>query len=376
MLKMQKKNLPPPRALSDAYDRLVTAGTISDDFAQRSVLAQLQQLVQALAQAPGSLVSRLFSRRTQEEAARSLYIWGNVGRGKSMLMDLFFEHAPVPARQRVHFHAFMQDIHARIHQIRQDSALSKSGIDPVIAVAREIASQSRLLCFDELQATDVADATLLYRLFEELFALGVVVVSTSNHPPASLYTGGIQKERFAKFIALIESHMEVVSLTSEQDYRHKQAASPQRYYYFPLNAGAAAFVEQHIQALGAVAPSHGALMVQGRRLPFTLYGETIGRFRFADLCETALGPADYLAIARRLRWLILEEIPALGPEKRNEAKRFVTLIDALYEHKVKLICTAACPPEQIYREGDGAFEFARTVSRLAEMQSGKWQRHA
>jgi len=360
------------------YDGFVENGTIKDDPAQREVLAVLQLLREQLVsggKSNGRLLSR-FIRKQPANTTRGIYIWGNVGRGKSMLMDLFYNSVNIGHKRRVHFHAFMQEVHARIHKLRQNPQANRSGADPVIVLAQQIAGETTLLCFDELQATDVADATLLYRLFNQLFEAGVIVVSTSNHPPASLYTGGVQRERFGKFIALIEEHMHVVSLSSPQDYRHLQLKSLQQMYYYPLDAGANPFVTQVIERVcNNTHPKQETITVHGRSLTFTLYDDAIGRFRFAELCETALGPADYLSIARRMDMVILTDIPKLGPEKRNEAKRFVTLIDALYEHKVKLICTAEVAPEALYAEGDGAFEFKRTVSRLAEMQSAKWMDH-
>jgi len=369
------------------YERLVAQGSIKHDDAQRQVLAALAALQAQLTQAsPSSSGERSeirgsIARLTQAvkwipgsafgspkmTAVRGMYIWGNVGRGKSMLMDLFFEHVPLKKKRRIHFHAFMQEIHTRIHRLRQEKQ-----DDPVAVLARQLADETTLLCFDELQANDVADATLLYRLFSGLFDAGVIIVSTSNHPPATLYTGGHQRERFAKFIELIEERMQVMALSSAEDYRQMQARSLQKTYFYPLGPAADVFIDNILQRLGAGEPHRETLSVQGRNTFFTLYNKTIGRFTFHQLCESTLGPADYLALAKRLNTLILTDIPRLPPEKRNEAKRFVTLIDALYEHKVKLIATAAAAAEQLYPEGDGAFEFKRTVSRLAEMQSEKY----
>ena len=371
-LKSKKKN--ELMAVSDllaGYERAQQSGEIHDDPAQRRVLEKLGELSAALTEGGSErpfLLRRLWSKQNKAEA-RSLYIWGQVGRGKSMVMDLFFDAAPVSQKRRVHFHAFMQEVHARIHELRQHGARGKSGADPVIELARDIAASTRLLCFDELQATDVADATLLYRLFAELFEQKVVIVSTSNRPPAELYTGGIQKERFTKFIALIESHMDVAALDSQTDYRGIKTPAHQKTYHYPLGQDAEAFIRSWV---GDVQPVQGSLSVMGRKLPFRRYGTDAGRFSFHDLCEQPVGAADYLAIAKQVRLLILTDIPKLAAEKRNEAKRFVTLIDALYEHKVKLVATAEVAAEQIYDSGDGSFEFKRTVSRLHEMQSESW----
>lgn len=355
------------------YDELVENGHIRNDDAQRGVLLELEKLLERPAQPAAkkpSLLGRWLNKSRAEAPVRGLYIWGNVGHGKSMLMDLFFAHVPLAQKRRVHFHAFMQEVHRRIHHLRLDERYSG---DPVVALAAQLAAETTLLCFDELQASDVADATLLYRLFQGLFSAGVTIVSTSNHPPATLYTGGVQRERFAKFIGLIEEKMQVMALSSDADYRHMQLKSLHKTYHFPLGREADAFIERVLEHICAsTAPAEDRLSVQGRVTKFLRYDESIGRFTFAELCESALGPADYLALAKRLDTVILTGIPRLPPEKRNEAKRLVTLIDALYEHKVKLVCTAEVPPDAIYGEGDGGFEFRRTVSRLTEMQSEKY----
>lgn len=365
---------PRASALHLRYDALVRQGRIQDDKAQRAVLDGLEALIRSLGeQQPERAIGGLFKKQPEAKTPKSLYLWGKVGRGKSMLMDMFFQTVPAEKKRRVHFHAFMQEVHSRIHQIRRDRKHTKGGADPVMVLAREISEATSLLCFDELQATDVADATLLYRLFSGLFEAGVVVVSTSNHPPASLYTGGVQRERFNKFIHLIEERMRVMPVSGPHDYRQTQMQAMQQTYYFPLGVKADAFISGAIARLCAnTQPHRESIAVHGRVLPFDLYDNSVGRFTFGDLCEGALGAADYLALAARLDTVILTGIPALPPEKRNEAKRFVTLIDALYEHRVKLLCTAAVPPEKIYGEGDGAFEFGRTVSRLKEMQSAQW----
>ncbi|MDX1974370.1 MAG: cell division protein ZapE [Rickettsiales bacterium] len=353
------------------YNRALAAGELKEDEAQRDIVQKLDILRAQLEYAESTSLSNIgnfLKRAVKLKSPRSLYIWGNVGRGKSMLMDMFFEHVPVERKRRVHFHAFMQEVHARLHQLRQ-----RNEGDPVSLLARDIASETSLLCFDELQATDVADATLLYRLFSQLFDAGIIIVSTSNHPPASLYTGGIQRERFSKFITLIEERMSVASLSSPTDYRHQQIKSLDKRYVTPLGLSADNFITETIARLSAGAPPEvGRIHVLGRVLTFPLYSGSIGRFSFAQLCENPLGPADYLEIAKRCDTMLLENIPQLSPEKRNEAKRFVTLIDALYEHKVKLLATAATAPDQLYPEGDGNFEFKRTISRLAEMQSAGW----
>ncbi len=349
--------------LNKSYEQLVSSGQIQNDVAQQNLLTLLQKTLDNLL--PPKKKS-IFNKGKSAEKQLSLYIYGNVGRGKSMLMDLFFAAVPDSIKKRrVHFHAFMQEVHARIHKLRQSG-----GGDPVAMLARELAEETKLLCFDELQATDVADATFLYRLFEGLFAHNVVIVSTSNRPPAALYTGGVQAERFTKFITLIEEKMTIAALSSPEDYRYQQGYSQLQFYYYPLGEGADKFITQTLKNMGINTPaSNEHLAVQGRQIAFSAYNKKIGFFTFRELCETMIGAADYLALAKRLTTIILTGIPKLSPEQRNEAKRFSTLIDTLYEYKIKLICTAAVPAEEIYQHGDGAFEFQRTVSRLVEMQS-------
>lgn len=349
--------------LSDSYTALVDAGSIQNDREQQNLLLMLQQTLDGLI-APKK--KTLLGKPKPSAKIASLYIYGNVGRGKSMLMDLFFNAVPSTIKKRrVHFHAFMQEVHLRIHKIRQ-----KGAGDPVSMLANEIAKETELLCFDELQATDVTDATLLYRLFERLFASNICIVSTSNRPPAALYTGGVQAERFDKFIGLIEDKMTVAALSSPDDYRYQQGYQQLRYYFYPLGEHADRFIAQNLKNMGIHnEASTENLMVQGRNIEFKAYSHKIGFFTFKELCETMLGAADYLALAKRLHTIFLVNIPKLSAEKRNEAKRFSTLIDTLYEYKIKLICTAEAHAEELYQEGDGSFEFKRTVSRLIEMQS-------
>lgn len=367
--KMPQKNIHQTTQLLSEYQNLVENKKIQDDAAQRQVLAALQTVLFTLKnrRAKKSILSFKLPKTTNApKDSHNLYIWGDVGRGKSMLMDLFFAAAPTQNKRRVHFHAFMQEVHARVHEIRR-----KGLGDPVAFLAREIAKETALLCFDELQATDVADASLLYRLFEGLFSSGVCIVSTSNRPPESLYTGGVQAERFENFIALLKEKMTIASLNAQADYRYLQGKNAIKLYHYPLGTDADEFVSASLKRLGADAPATNEnFVVHGRKSSFTAYKDgKIGLFSFAQLCEAALGAADYLALAKRLNAIIITDIPALAPEQRNEAKRFVTLIDTLYERKVQLICTSAVPPEKIYDLGDGSFEFHRTVSRITEMGS-------
>lgn len=356
-----------------AYFSLVDADHVQEDEAQLIVLEHLQLLHEQLleASAPKSPLTLLTGRRKNEISG--LYIWGSVGRGKSMLMDLFFQTAPVEKKRRVHFHRFMQEVHEKLHEIRQESRHKGKGGDPVAILVRQLTDAVELLCFDELQATDVTDASLIFRIFEGLFESGVVVVSTSNHPPETLYTGGVQRERFDKLTALLREKMQEVPLTSSIDYRTRQLKSLTRLFYHPLGKDADWFIHDVLSNIAPhLRPVSQMFTVHGHEINITVYGDSIGRADFAMLCGQAYGAADYLAIADEYDIFILTNVPRLTPENRNEAKRFVTLIDTLYEHKVKLIMTSDAPPEQLYPEGHGSFEFQRTVSRLMEMQGRKY----
>lgn len=370
--RMQNYLVAMPPNLTIRYQQLIEQGSIIGDAAQQRLLVMLQTILDEL---PSARKKSFFRINKTTAEVHSLYIYGNVGRGKTMLMDLFFDAVLENnnlKKRRVHFHAFIQEVHARIHKLRQ-----KADGDPVSVLAREIAKETQLLCFDELQATDVADATILYRLFEELFAHDICIVSTSNRPPSALYTGGVQAERFEKFIKLIKEKMIIAALSSPEDYRYQQIKNQSPLYYYPLGREADKFIVDILATLGVKGkPIQETLIVQGRQMLFDAYNNKIGVFTFHTLCEEMLGAADYLALARRLDTIILTAIPELQPEQRNEAKRFCTLIDTLYEHKTKLICTAAVAIEEIYQDGDGSFEFQRTVSRLVEMQSENYGKHA
>jgi cell division protein ZapE len=362
---MPHKTTHKTKILFKQYEQLILEGKIKNDAAQREVLQFLHNTIDSL-----SIPKKISLLRKREKKSQNLYIWGEVGRGKSMLMDLFFAAAPVTKKRRIHFHAFMQEDHARIHEIRKKNQNVGGISDPIALLAKQIAEETSLLCFDELQATDVADASILYRLFEGLFAQNICIISTSNRPPEKLYTGGVQAERFNNFITLIKEKMQVTTLPSPDDYRYLQAQNFDKNYYYPLDANADIFIAEKLKKFAAKTPvTMEILHIHGREIGVKTYGGEIGFFSFAELCENPLGAADYLAIASKFPIIFLTGIPTLTPEKRNEAKRFVTLIDALYEHKNKLIITAAIPPEKIYEHGDGAFEFHRTVSRLTEMSN-------
>ena len=342
------------------YNTLVKAGTVTDDAAQKAALPEFERIRAALA-AP---VKRGFFRKAPTPP-KGLYLWGGVGRGKSMLMDFFVSHVTVPAR-RVHFHAFMQEIHASMHEAR------KRGVDDAIApVAADIAASVRLLAFDEMQITDITDAMIVGRLFEALFAAGVLVVTTSNRVPDDLYKDGLNRQLFLPFISLLKEHMVVWELSSPTDYRQDRlAGSPT--YFTPLGSDASAQMNSVWKDFtgGDTAPLD--LLVNGRTVTLSQYRSGVGRANFFDLCAKPLGPADFLVIANACKVLMIDDIPMLSRSNFNEAKRFVTLIDTLYEAQVRLICSAAAKPEMLYLEGEGTFEFERTASRLREMQSEDW----
>ena len=352
-------------------------GQITRDPAQESAVAWLQGLHDALAHPKRGGFFGLFGKPVE---ARGIYICGDVGRGKSMLMDLFFETAAVKEKRRVHFHAFMQEVHDDIKFWRdlskqdqktklKELGLKGKGTDPIPPVAKKIADAAHLLCFDEFQVTDVADAMILGRLFEALFGFGVIVVATSNRPPHELYEGGLNRQLFLPFIAMLQSKLDIYQLDAATDYRVDRVKG-MKVYFTPL--GAEADGEMDL-AWAAIIGTHGSgpadIRVKGRRLRFARAANGAVRESFQNLCAKNHGPADYLAIAREFHTVFLDGIPKMDKSKRNEAKRFVTLIDALYEHNVNLVASADGEPDDLYPSGDGSFEFGRTASRLKEMQA-------
>jgi cell division protein ZapE len=358
-------------------ERRVAEGALASDPAQHRAAVALQDLHDRLrgAAADGLLgrLRGLFGKAPEPQ--RGLYIHGPVGRGKSMLMDLFFAGAPLRPKRRVHFHAFMQEVHDLIHRWRQGERAwvvgRPSGDDPIPAVAARIAQDARLLCFDEFQVTDVADAMILGRLFSALFGLGVVVVATSNVPPDRLYEGGLNRQLFLPFIALLKQRMAVCHLHSPTDWRLRDTDGAPS-YFTPLDAAADARMDAAWDALTGGDDEPATIAVKGRKLIVPRASAGYARFGFADLCERALGAPDYLALAARYEVVFLDRIPRLKPEQRNAARRLIVLIDALYEARVRLFCSAAAAPDRLYAEGDGVAAFARTASRLVVMTAPDW----
>jgi cell division protein ZapE len=353
-----------------AYEQLIAAHELKPDTAQERAVAALDRLAGSIAN-PGSFFSRLFGSHSDEPAG--VYLWGGVGRGKSMLMDLAFEHIAISPKRRVHFHEFMLETHARLRKARE-----REEGDPIEPVAEEIAAEAKLLCFDEMQVTNPADAMILSRLFGKLLDQDVKVVTTSNRPPRDLYMGGLNRELFIPFIELIERRMLVVEVNGPTDYRLDRLTGVE-VWHVPNGPEATADLSRAFFQLTdypvedrAKVPSEDIEVGGGRTLhvPKSLKGVAV--FSFKRLCGEPRGAADYLAIARRFHTVIIVGIPVMGPDMRNEAARFVTLIDALYEHKVKLLAAADAEPDGLYPIGDGSFEFQRTVSRLEEMRSAEY----
>jgi len=354
------------------YRVLQHTGALAHDAAQELAAEKLQSLHKALKhyqpseKASGWRERLGLARRREMEAPQGLYIFGPVGRGKSMLMDLFFATAPIERKRRVHFHAFMIEMQETLHHWRQE----KDGPDDVIAaLADKIAGEATLLCFDEFHVSNIADAMILGRLFEALFDRGVVVVATSNYEPDDLYKGGLQRDRFLPFIALIKEKLDVLELDAARDYR-LQRIKDMRLYFFPLGQPAARHMKESFARLtGGAGPRPDHLIVQERRLDVPRQADGVAWFDFEELCARPLGAADYLAIATHFNTVLIDCVPTLSPDHRDQARRFVTLIDELYEHRVNVVIAAAAPPERLYPSGDGSFDFERTISRLNEMQS-------
>ena len=358
-----------------AYQEKVAAGVLQRDPAQETAARKLDDLADRLG---SPKKGGWFSK---PETVRGLYLWGGVGRGKSMLMDLFVAGAPVEAKRRVHFHEFMASVHDAIgawrglsdsERRRSEWRVKGAGDDPIAPVAKEIAAGAQLLCFDEFQVTQIADAMILSRLFEQLFARGVTVVATSNRHPDDLYKNGINRQLFLPFIDLLKTQCDVHELASARDYRLEHlTGSP--VWHAPLGAAANAAMAEHWDKLTVGAePQSCTLTVKGRQITISREAAGVAWMSFEELCARPLGAQDYLQLASTFHTVMIDDIPQLTPAKRDQAARFVTLIDALYEARTKLVASAEAEPDDLYPEGDGSFEFQRTASRLHEMRSATY----
>ncbi|MEE9375158.1 MAG: cell division protein ZapE [Rhizobiaceae bacterium] len=372
----QKINLHP---LAKAIGTRVSKGALQEDLQQKPVICFLDQLLDQLsAPAPGnkkSALGWLFGNAPApiSNSARGLYLWGGVGRGKSMLMDLFFDLAPVKMKKRVHFHGFMQDVHQRIHQWRQlQKSMKDKSADPIPPLAEALAKEFHLLCFDEFAVTDVADAMILARLFTGLFERGVTVVATSNVAPDLLYKEGLNRSFFLPFIEVVKNRMEVMELASDKDYRMEKLSDAE--IYLAGKGAASRFQELWEEMTSGLKIAPATIEVSGRRLEFPLSCGGIVRASFAELCEKPLGAGDYLALSGRFHTLFLEAVPIMQHSDRNAVKRFIALVDTLYDKGMLLIVEAAASPNKLYvvDHGTEAFEFQRTSSRLQEMQGQPW----
>jgi cell division protein ZapE len=360
-----------------AYSAMVAAGELAQDASQAMAAERLQALWANLrgyeprpAPEPAGLLSRLLRRRKPQPAApRGLYLVGEVGRGKSMLMDLFFDTADVARKQRIHFHRFMQNAHSRVHAWRRENP---DGSDPIPPLAASIAAEAALLCFDEFQVNDIADAMILGRLFQALFDRGVVVVATSNVTPDNLFKGQPGRDAFLPFIALLKQRLDVWMMDSGRDFRRERMRGV-RTWHVPSDARADRALDQAFaQLTGNAVGKPVSLGVMGRELRVPLAAQGVARFDFDALCGTPLGAGDYLAIASAFHTLILDGIPRLSPDNYDVARRFIVLIDTLYDQRVKLIASADALPDKLYMRGENAKMFERTASRLDEMQSEDW----
>jgi cell division protein ZapE len=358
------------------------AGEIHADPVQEKVVLRLQAIHDQLAAMASAqpvktgLLARLGLGHAPKppEGPHGLYIWGSVGRGKSMLMDLFFADAPVARKRRVHFHEFMLEVQARLHRRREELAAKGAPpeSDTIVPIGKEIAAETRLLCFDEFQVTNIADAMILGRLFETLFEEGITVIATSNRAPDDLYKNGLQRDRFLPFIELVKQRLEVLELGGSQDYRMGRLRELDL-YLTPLGAWATNKLDEAFRALSNGADGEPrVLRTQGRNVEVPRAAPGVAMAHFMDWCAKPMGAADFLCIADSFHTVIVAEIPRMGPDSQDKAVRFVTMIDTFYERKVKFICSAAANPGGLYPEGDGSFEFQRTVSRLMEMQSPEY----
>ena len=352
----------PERGVLDDYEAVLQTRGFAADPAQRAAAQRLQSLYYELLSfkvGRRSALRRVFS---PPKLPRGVYFWGGVGRGKSFLMDCFYETVPYLRKRRIHFHAFMQEVHTHLKELKGES-------DPLLKVAEQIGARYRLICFDEFHVSDIADAMILRRLLEALFARGVVFVMTSNYPPAELYPGGLQRENFLPAIALIKAHLDVIQVDAGVDYRLRTLDQLEIFHH-PLDAASTERLADYFVSIeGNEGMVDGAVEVLGRRIPARRRGRGVIWFDFAALCAGPRSQNDYLELARKYHTLLLSHVPRMSAAMSSEARRFTWLVDVLYDHKVKLVVTAECEPAGLYVEGTQSGEFFRTVSRLTEMRS-------
>lgn len=349
------------------YREMISAGEIEEDSRQAHAVGALQELSDRLARLQPKLMPHLlsyFAASNRQPTPKGLYLYGGVGRGKTMLMDLFFHTVPYETRQRYHFHEFMSEVHELIAGFRK----SHEG-DPIPLVAQDIAKRAKLLCFDELHVTDIADAMILGRLFENLFEHRVTVVATSNAAPSELYKDGLNRDLFMPFVGLLKGNMDLMRLNAAKDFRLEKFDG-QELYFAPLNGASDNALDSTWRRLtGVDKGNQDALDLKGRQLMVPEAHLGVARFHFKDLCAQPLGSGDYLKLARSFHTVMIEEIPVMGPDKRDQARRFINLIDSLYDQGVRLVASAEAEPHLLYKEGDNADLFERTASRLMEMRS-------
>ena len=372
--------MPTFRTVREEYEHLQETGAIRSDPAQSEIVAALDRLIEELSAkrlaTKSSALGWLFGKkRGTREPVKGIYLHGSVGRGKTMLMDIFFERVPVKRKRRAHFNDIMADVHDRIQRHREKLKRGETkDTDPIPPVAKALAAEAWVLCFDEFTVTDIADAMVLSRLFSALFEEGVVLVATSNVAPQNLYRDGLNRQLFVPFIGILEKNVRVMTLDGPTDYR-REKLDQMPVYLQPLDS---ATQRQMDEAWAAATTGHAthetSIAVKGREVRVPRAIGSAARFSFSDLCERPLGARDYLAIAAHFDTLFVDGIPVMGRERRNEAKRFILLVDTLYDARMRLVASAEAEPEALYQgtSGTEAFEFARTASRLTEMQSREW----
>jgi cell division protein ZapE len=355
----------PERGMLDAYERVLSSGKFSADAAQRAAAERLQALYYELLSFKVGRSSKLRRFLSPPPVPRGVYFWGGVGRGKSFLMDCFYDAVPYRRKRRVHFHAFMHDVHRQLKKLKGEK-------DPLARLAENIAKELRLLCFDEFHVSDIADAMILGRLLEALFERGVVFVMTSNYPPDKLYPNGLQRENFLPTIALIKSRMDVLEIDSGVDYRLRTLEQVEIFHY-PADAAAESKMAEYFNSIAAGAgAAGGSVEILGRQIPTLRRGNGVIWFDFKALCGGPRSQNDYLELAISCHTVLMSAIPRMSSTMASEARRFTWLVDIFYDHKVKLIATADCGPDELYTEGTQASEFFRTASRLTEMRSREY----